>query len=159
MEPAAMWDAVTGGLRETPDGTTIALIVDAVRDQGLQHAEETVRVVDRADAPIVGLGLTGIEGSAPEREFKLLRDEADRMGLGLAVHAGETGTAENVRGAIEDLAPTGSGTGSPHGRTRLSSNVSSHSAHRSRSARRRTSRSRSSRPWLSTRSLTCGAPG
>jgi aminodeoxyfutalosine deaminase len=103
MEPAAMWEAVSAGLREVPAGSFIGIIVDSVRDMGTEHMEETLRLVEEADAPIVGLGLTGIEGSAPEREFKMLRDAADRLGLGLAVHAGETGTAENVRSALDDL--------------------------------------------------------
>jgi len=103
MEPAAMWEAVRSAIAEVPDGTTINLIVDSVRNLGAQHAEDTIRAVESADAPIVGLGLTGVEGSVPEREFKMLREEADRMKLGLAVHAGETGTAENVRAALDDL--------------------------------------------------------
>jgi len=103
MEPAAMWEAVRSAIAEVPDGTVINLIVDSVRNLGAQHAEDTIRAVESADAPIVGLGLTGVEGSVPEREFKMLREEADRMKLGLAVHAGETGTAENVRAALDDL--------------------------------------------------------
>ena len=103
MEPGAMWAAVSAGLREVPEGTTIGLIVDSVRDQGAEHARGTIELVGSADAPIVGLGLTGIEGSSPESGFKMLRDAADELGLGFAVHAGDTGTPDNVRAALDDL--------------------------------------------------------
>lgn len=101
-DPAAMWQAVRDGFATEPE-VEIALIVDSVRDAGVVHAERTVELVEAADAPIVGLGLAGIEGSAPEADFAVLREAADRLGLGLAVHAGETGTPANVRGALDDL--------------------------------------------------------
>ena len=101
-DPAAMWEAVRRGFAVAPE-VTIGLIVDAVRDAGVEHAERTVALVEAADAPVVGFGLAGIEGSVPEREFRILRDAADRLDLGLAVHAGENGTPENIRGALDDL--------------------------------------------------------
>ncbi|MGH2753247.1 MAG: adenosine deaminase [Actinomycetota bacterium] len=103
MDPVAMWDAVTSGFGEAGSDVEVHLIVDSVRDMGVDHAEATVRLVGSAAAPIVGLGLAGIEGSAPERDFKILRDAATHFDLGLAVHAGETGTPENVRAALDDL--------------------------------------------------------
>lgn len=102
MEPAAMWQALRDGFAEVPD-TRIGLIVDSVRELGVDASRRTVQLVEEADAPIIGLGLTGIEGSVHEREFGHLREAADRLGLGLAVHAGESGTADNVRAAIDDL--------------------------------------------------------
>jgi aminodeoxyfutalosine deaminase len=62
-----------------------------------------VRLVEQADAPIVGLGLTGVEGTIDEAEFMFLRTESSRLGFGLAVHAGEMGTPENVRAALDVL--------------------------------------------------------
>lgn len=105
MEPTAMWEAVREGLASVP-ATEVRLIVDAVRDLGREHAEQTVSLVEDAladGAPIVGLGLAGVEGSTPEHELTVLRDAADRLGLGLAVHAGETGTPDDVRRAVEVL--------------------------------------------------------
>jgi aminodeoxyfutalosine deaminase len=102
MDARAMWAALRDGLRAAP-GCEIGLIVDTVRDAGRAGAEHTVALVEDADAPIVGLGLTGTEGSVPEREFRVLREAADRLGVGLTVHAGETGTAANVRAAVDDL--------------------------------------------------------
>lgn len=102
MPPTEMWQAVREGLTAVAD-TEVRLIVDAVRELGAAHAEATVALVEAADAPIVGLGLAGVEGSRPESEFVVLRDAADRLGLGLAVHAGETGTPDTVRAALDDL--------------------------------------------------------
>ncbi len=97
-----MWSALRSGFAAAPD-VEIALIADAVRDLGPEHAEATIRLVEEADAPIVGLGLSGIEGSRPEHEFTMLRAAADRLGLGFPVHAGETGYATNVTAALDDL--------------------------------------------------------
>lgn len=102
IEPTALWQALREGLARAP-AVTVGLIVDAVRDAGVGHAQRTVELVAAADAPIVGLGLSGVEGSLPEASFAVLRDAADRLGLGLTVHAGETGTPDNVRAALDDL--------------------------------------------------------
>lgn len=101
-DPSEMWAAVREGLAQVAD-TTVRLIVDVPRDAGVAAAERTVELVEAADAPICGLGLTGIEGSVPERDFRILREAADRLGLGLAVHAGETGTPDNIRAALDEL--------------------------------------------------------
>ncbi|MEX2504506.1 MAG: adenosine deaminase [Egicoccus sp.] len=102
MEPAAMWAALRDGFAEVPD-TRIGLIIDSIRELGVDASRRTLQLVEDADAPIVGLGLTGIEGSVPEGDFGHLRDAAARLGIGLAVHAGESGTADNVRAAVDDL--------------------------------------------------------
>jgi adenosine deaminase len=101
MEPAAMWAALRDGFAEAE--VEVGLIIDTVRDLGPDAAPRTIALVEEADAPIVGLGLTGLEGTAPERAFAPLRAAADRLGLGFSVHAGETGTAANVRAAVDDL--------------------------------------------------------
>lgn len=102
-EPAAMWAALRDGLAAARPYAEVVLIIDAVRDAGVEHAEQTIRLVEEADAPIVGLGLSGIENSVHERDFARLRTAADRLGLGLAIHAGETGDAANVRAALDEL--------------------------------------------------------
>ncbi len=103
MQPAAMWRALRNGLAAAGSGTRIGIVVDAIRDLGRQEAEATIRLVEDADAPIVGLGLTGVEGTVPTSEFTLLRDACDRMGLGFEVHAGETGPPVGVIEALDVL--------------------------------------------------------
>jgi len=102
LQPDQMWDAIRQGFDAVP-GVAIGLIIDTVRELGLPAARQTLELVAHADAPIVALGLTGIEGSVAEGDFALLRTGADDLGLGLVVHAGETGTADNVRAALDDL--------------------------------------------------------
>lgn len=102
MHPRDMWQALRDGFAEAP-GTRVSLIIDAVRDLGRDHAKETIALVEGADAPIVGLGLTGTEGSVPEDEFLILPRAASDLGLGLTIHAGETGGPEHVRASLDLL--------------------------------------------------------
>ncbi len=105
MEPRAMWQAVADGLAEVPE-TRVGLIVDAVRNFGTPNGHETVALVeDAGDAPVVALGLAGTETAAPCEDFPMLRPAADRLGLGLVVHAGEIGPAAEVAAALDLLAP------------------------------------------------------
>jgi adenosine deaminase len=57
----------------------------------------------RREDGIVGLDLAGYEVGYPVRPFADVFQRAKRKGLGITVHAGEEGGAENVREAIEFL--------------------------------------------------------
>ncbi len=106
-EPAAMWAALGEGLTSAP-GAAVGLILDTPRDMGPAMARRTVELaVDALGSglPVVGLGLTGIEGSVHEREFGLLRSAADDLGILLVVHAGETGGPERVAATLDELRP------------------------------------------------------
>jgi aminodeoxyfutalosine deaminase len=103
MEPRAMWSALRRGLEAGLPDADVRVVVDVIRDDGPDAGREVVRLVEDADVPIVGLGLTGVEGTIDETEFTFLRTESDRLGMGLAVHAGEMGTPENVRAALDVL--------------------------------------------------------
>lgn len=96
----AMWAAIAAGL----GGAPVGLIIDSPRNFGADNARSAVELAEQglaSGAPVVGLGLTGPETSADVHDFAFLRDEADRLGLGLAVHAGETGGPEQVAGALD----------------------------------------------------------
>ncbi len=103
MEPAAMWAALRRGLAAAGPATRIALVADVIRDLGPGEAEATVRLVEDADAPIVGLGLTGVEGTVPTEAFVPFRQAARRLGLGFEVHAGEMGPPSSVVAALDVL--------------------------------------------------------
>jgi adenosine deaminase len=103
MDPAAMWAALRRGLSAGGPATRIGLIVDAIRDLGTEEAEATLRLVEAADAPIVGIGLTGVEGTVPTEAFIPFRQAARRLGLGFEVHAGEMGPPANIVKAIDIL--------------------------------------------------------
>jgi adenosine deaminase len=104
-QPDAMWDALADGLASNPE-VGVGIILDTPRDLGPDVARRSVELARSAVAsglPVVALGLTGVEGSVHEREFLHLREAADELGIGLVVHAGETGTAANVIAAIDVL--------------------------------------------------------
>ena len=103
MEPAAMWRALRNGLTAGGPETRIALVVDAIRDFGPAEAEATIRLVEDADAPIVGLCLTGVDSSEPIEAFGILREASTRLGMGLEVHAGEMGPPSGIVDAIDVL--------------------------------------------------------
>lgn len=103
MEPRAMWSALRRGLEEGLPDADVRVVVDVIRDEGPDAGREVVRLVAEADAPIVGLGMTGVEGAIDEAEFTFLRTESERLGIGLAIHAGEMGTPENVLAALDVL--------------------------------------------------------
>ena len=103
MEPRAMWAALRAGLAAGGPDTRIALVIDVIRDLGRREAEDTLRLVEAADAPIVGLGLTGIEGTVPTEDFVPYRQEARRLGLGFEVHAGEMGPPSSIVAALDVL--------------------------------------------------------
>ncbi len=103
IEPAAMWRALRSGLAAGGPGTRIGLVVDAIRDLGSAEAEATIRLVEDADAPIVGLCLTGVESNEPIESFRNLREASTRLGLGFQVHAGELGPPESITEALDIL--------------------------------------------------------
>ncbi len=84
-------------------GTRIGIVVDAIRNDGPAELETTLRLIEAADAPIVGVGLTGIEDTWPIEDFAFIRREADRLGLGVEVHAGEMGPPESIAASIDVL--------------------------------------------------------
>ena len=103
MDPAAMWAALRRGLAAGGPDTKIVLVVDAIRDFGRAEAQATIDLVEAADAPIVGLCLTGIEDTEPIENLVILRDAATRLGMGFQVHAGEMGPPDSIRDALDVL--------------------------------------------------------
>jgi adenosine deaminase len=105
MDAGAMWSALDRGLRAGGAGTRVGILVDTIRDFGPPEAAATVALVEGAGPaiPIVGLGLTGIEGTMPVADFVPYAYAARRLGLGLEVHAGEMGPASGVAASLDIL--------------------------------------------------------
>lgn len=103
MEAAPMWAALRRGLAAAGPATQIRLVVDTIRDFGQAEADATLRMVEDADAPIVGLALTGVEGTMPVEEFLPFRAAARRLGLGFEVHAGEMGPPSSIVESLDVL--------------------------------------------------------
>jgi adenosine deaminase len=85
-------------------GVRANLILQIGRDESLETASQIadIAVAHRNDG-VVGLDLAGDEVGYPARRFAEVFQRARREGLGVTVHAGEVGEAENVREAIELL--------------------------------------------------------
>ena len=101
----SMWAALAEGFATAPE-TSVGLILDTPRDLGIDVARRCAELADSALAaglPVVALGLTGVEGSFPAQDFVLLREAADDLGIGLVVHAGETGGPDEVADALDIL--------------------------------------------------------
>jgi adenosine deaminase len=79
------------------------LVVDAIRDFGRAEADATLALVRDAHGPIVGLGLTGVEGTMPVEEFVPYRAAARELGLGFEVHAGEMGPPSSIAESLDVL--------------------------------------------------------
>ena len=80
------------------------LILQANRHESLEMASEIADIaIARQDDGIVGLDLAGLEQQYPARSFVDPFQRAKGADLGITVHAGEEGGAENVREAIELL--------------------------------------------------------
>ena len=103
MDPTAMWAALRQGFAAAGPATRVNLVVDTIRDFGKAEADATLRVIESADAPIVGLCLTGVEGTHPIEDFIPFRDAARRLGLGFQVHAGEMGPPESIIASLDIL--------------------------------------------------------
>jgi len=103
MEPEPMWAALRRGLAAGGPTTRVGLVVDAIRDFGQAEALATIDLVEHADAPIVGLCLTGVESTEPIENFLVLREASTRLGLGYEVHAGEMGPPESITEALDVL--------------------------------------------------------
>lgn len=103
MEPGAMWAALRRGLAAGGPGTRIAIVVDAIRNFGQAEADATLALVEGADAPIVGLALTGVEGAMPVEEFLPFRAAARRLGYGFESHAGEMGPPSSIVESLDAL--------------------------------------------------------
>ena len=158
MDPIEMWSALRRGLAAAGPETRVGLVVDAIRDYGAEEAEATLRLVEAADAPIVGLGLTGVEGTVPTEDFVPFRRRPARSASGsrstparwVLRRASSTRSTSSTRSA--------SAMASPPSATRRSWIALCERAWCSTSARRRTWRSARSPPSRRIRSPCSGRP-
>lgn len=94
--------AVAKAQRDHDIRATLILQVD--RRGSLDMASQIVDIaLAHRDDGVVGLDLAGYEVAYPARRFADIFQRAGREGLGVTIHAGEEGGAENVQEAIELL--------------------------------------------------------
>jgi adenosine deaminase len=90
----------------------VRLIVSMNRHESVEIGEEVLRAaIDFSDRGVVAVDLAGDEHAFSALPFRAVFEQAREDGLGITIHAGEWGAAENVRDAIEHLGATRVGHG------------------------------------------------
>lgn len=85
-------------------GVEVASVLSVNRHEPVKIAEEVTDIaIDFRDRGVKGIDLAGDEAGFTAQPFKPALLRAGEAGLGITVHAGEWGGAENVREAIEIL--------------------------------------------------------
>jgi aminodeoxyfutalosine deaminase len=89
----------TRGVRDF--GISLLWIFDAVRQFGVEEAQKVFELAVRfQDRHVIGVGIGGDELKAPPELFRGVYGYAAANGLHLTAHAGETGPAESIWGAL-----------------------------------------------------------
>lgn len=82
-------------------GISLLWIFDAVRQLGVEDAQKVFELAARyQDRHVAGVGIGGDEQKAPPELFRSVYGYAEDNGLRLTAHAGETGPAESIWGAL-----------------------------------------------------------
>lgn len=91
-----------GRIRGSRDfGISLLWIFDAVRQFGAEAAERVFEFAARyRERGVVGVGIGGDEQKGPPELFRRVYGFAEDAGLRLTAHAGETGSAESIWGAL-----------------------------------------------------------
>jgi len=100
---AAVFEGLERGrARGTRDfGVSLLWIFDATRHFGAEAAQQVFELaVQYQERNVVGVGIGGDEIKAPPELFRSVYGYAEDHGLRLTAHAGETGPAESIWGAL-----------------------------------------------------------
>jgi len=82
-------------------GVSLLWIFDATRHFGVEEAQKVFELAVRyQDRHVVGVGIGGDEVKGPPELFRGVYAYAEDHGLRLTAHAGETGPAESIWGAL-----------------------------------------------------------
>jgi aminodeoxyfutalosine deaminase len=82
-------------------GVSLLWIFDATRHFGVEEAQKVFELAARyQNRHVVGVGIGGDEVKAPPELFRGVYAYAEDRGLRLTAHAGETGPAESIWGAL-----------------------------------------------------------
>jgi len=82
-------------------GVSLLWIFDATRHFGVEEAQKVFELAVRyQNRHVVGIGIGGDEQKAPPELFRGVYAYAEEHGLRLTAHAGETGPAESIWGAL-----------------------------------------------------------
>jgi adenosine deaminase len=103
LEVQELIHAVRIGLSRVPE-IEVSLIADLVRDYGPEFEMTTLKKVNEVKGDgVIGIGLGGSEHQFPPEPFKILYEEARRMGFHVTAHAGEASGPESIWSVIKNL--------------------------------------------------------
>ena len=90
----------------------VRLLATAVRNEGVENAKRIAEVaIARKERGMAGLDLAGDEVNFDAAPFTPIFRQAREAGMGITIHAGEAGGAENVQHAIVEMGATRIGHG------------------------------------------------
>lgn len=105
LEEALEWICAGMEIASTRTGVDLRLIVSLTREHfSMDGSERMLRAMASVDdTKLVGIDLTGDESlDVPSEASAIFRRAKEELGLGITIHAGESGPAANIRWAIED---------------------------------------------------------
>jgi adenosine deaminase len=98
----AVLDGMKEGLREF--GVHSGLILCAMRHESLEKAKDVINIADKfKNKGVVAVDLAGNEKDFPPKLFKEAFDLAHSKKINITIHAGETGSYQNVLDSINIL--------------------------------------------------------
>lgn len=101
QDPAAMFDAIAAAASARKD-MAVRFIFDAVRQFGVEAAQRVAELAGAcAGRSVVGFGIGGDEARGPAEWFRDVFVYADKKGLKLVPHAGESAGPESIWQSIE----------------------------------------------------------
>lgn len=104
LQPDRITEAVAAGFAAYPDGPSVRLIADFVRDNGPREAGRALdALLAMNDRSIAGIGIGGSEAPFPVAPFAPVFEKARAVGLRTQAHAGESAGPESVWEAIRIL--------------------------------------------------------
>jgi adenosine deaminase len=106
LQEAVDWLADSELRASSSTGVNARLILSLTRHElEEEHANTLLDAIGNSQfgRTIVGVDLSGNEEIPHSQQLvQFFRDAREKYGLGISIHAGETGNAENIRWAIED---------------------------------------------------------
>jgi adenosine deaminase len=103
LTPQRITEAIRSGLSGVT-GTEVSLIVDLVRDRGVDHARQLLeRISEVRGQGVIGVGIGGSEAQFPPELFGPVYEQARKLGFHTTAHAGEAAGSPSVWGAIRTL--------------------------------------------------------
>ena len=103
LDPQRAIEALRAGLNRVAS-IEVAIVVDLVRDRGVEHARNLLeRIGEARNQGVIGIGIGGFEPGFPPELFEATYERARALGLRTTAHAGEAAGPASVWGALRAL--------------------------------------------------------